>query len=134
MHMYDDIGTMKPMFYDEINSYEEASKCYLCKKPFVDEKNRKIRDDNHLTGRYRGAAYNNCNMEIGKSDFIPVFIHNLSNYDDHLFIKQFGKLDGKIRVIPETDEKYISISMKAGEIVSKETGELKNYWYKEVRF
>ena len=93
-------------------------------------------DHIHLTGRYRGAAHNNCNMEIGMRDFIPVFIHILSNYDAHLFIKQFGKLDGRIRVIPQTDEKYISISqyMKASTIVNKYTGEYMGPLYKEMRF
>ena len=75
-------------------------------------------------------------MEIDStSDFTLVFIHKLSNYDAHLFIKQFGILDGKIHVIPKTDEIYISISqyMKTGKIVDKYTGELTPL-YKEVRF
>ena len=40
--------------------------------------------------------------------------HNLSGYDDHLFIKELGKKFNKngIRVIAENKEKYISFNVK----------------------
>ena len=37
-------------------------------------------------------------------------MHNLSNYDAHLFIKEMGYVKVSIKIIPETDEKYISFS------------------------
>ena len=39
-------------------------------------------------------------------------IHNLQNYDSHLFIKQLSKVSGKLSCIPSTEEKYISFSKK----------------------
>ena len=56
---------------------------------------------------------------------IPVtyffFIHNLTNYDSHLFVEELGKLPGDIKVIPEKTEKYISVSqfVKVDEYTSK---------------
>ena len=40
--------------------------------------------------------------------------HNLSGYDDHLFIKELGKKFNKddIGVIAENKEKYISFNVK----------------------
>ena len=34
----------------------------------------------------------------------------MAGYDAHLFIKQFGEDDGDIKLIPNTEEKYISFS------------------------
>jgi hypothetical protein len=41
---------------------------------------------------------------------MPIFFHNLSNYDVHLFIEHFGEDDNDIKLIPNTEEKYISFS------------------------
>ena len=37
-------------------------------------------------------------------------MHNLSNYDSHLFIKGLGKYTGKLNIILENSEKCISMS------------------------
>ena len=42
--------------------------------------------------------------------FVPVLFHNLEGYDSHLFVKSLGLVEGDIRCIPKTDEKYISFS------------------------
>ena len=57
-----------------------------------------------------GAAHNKCNLKMRQPDFIPVILHNLANYDAHLFIKAFGKEEGDLNAICQTDEKYISFS------------------------
>jgi hypothetical protein len=46
-----------------------------------------VHDHDHLTGEYRGAAHNKCNLLARKDKFVPVFFHNLFNYNAHLFIK-----------------------------------------------
>ena len=48
-------------------------------------------------------------------------MHNLSNYDAHLFVRELSKCPGKLNVIPEIAEKYISIpkSLKVGEYLKK---------------
>ena len=93
--------------------HEAAEECHICRKPFGDPKNRKVRDHCHYTGLYRGAAHNNCNMKYRIPDFVPIVFHNLSGYDAHLFIKELGKKFNKddIGVIAENKEKYISFSV-----------------------
>jgi len=52
--------------------------------------------------------------------FFPVYFHNLSGYDGHLFIKKLrGNYNEKIRCIPNNEEKYISFSREV--IVDKLT-------------
>ena len=74
----------------------------------------KIRDHYHLTGKYRGPAYNTCNIKVThqQSNFIPFFCHNFSNYDCHMFFKRLFDLKNvKIiyKIIPKTNEEYISV-------------------------
>lgn len=89
--------------------YYNACNCYVCHQPFTKE-NNKVRDHNHLTGEFRGAAHWKCNLKIRNPSFVPVFIHNLSKYDAHLFVKALGEVPGKLGIIPQTDETYISMS------------------------
>ena len=99
---------------DEQKSFEEATICHICSKQLKDDK---VRDHCHFTGKYRGAAHNQCNLGSRKPRLLPVIFHNLQGYDAHLFIKQLAKLEGKLDCIPSTEEKYISFSkhIKVGE-------------------
>jgi len=45
---------------DRIN-HEQANSCYLCGEGFT-EANYKVRDHDHRTGEYKGAAYTKCNI------------------------------------------------------------------------
>ena len=105
----------------ERKQYEKETRCWICKGEFNDDKNEKVRDHCHFTGRYRGAAYNKCNLDYRKPDFTPVVFHNLSGYDSHLFIKNLGFSEGKIKCIPNNEEKYISFtkSINVGSYVNK---------------
>ena len=66
-----------------------AKECHICFKKFS-SKDRKVRDDCHYTGKYRGAAHSSCNLRNRIPDYIPVVFHNLAGYDAHLFIKEFS--------------------------------------------
>ena len=98
----------------EKERYNEETRCWICKGEFDDkDKNKeKVKDHCHYTGRYRGAAHNECNLNYRKPNFTPVVFHNLSGYDSHLFIKKFGFSEGNIDCIPNNEEKYISFSKK----------------------
>jgi len=51
---------MIPLTEDEKNYHSITSECYMCKKQILDKKktgNYKVRDHDHLTGRYRGPAH-----------------------------------------------------------------------------
>ena len=60
--------------------------CRFCKKSIDSDK---VRGHCHLTGKYRGPAHNKCNINVTQdwNNFIPFIIHNFSNYDCHLFLK-----------------------------------------------
>ena len=60
--------------------HNEQEICYICKKEF-DEKNSKVRDHYHYTGKYRGAAHNMCNLRYKIPKEIPVVFHNGSTDD-----------------------------------------------------
>ena len=98
----------------EEERYNEETRCWICKGEFDDkDKNKeKVKDHCHYTGRYRGAAHNECNLNYRKPNFTPVVFHNLSGYDSHLFIKNLGFSEGNIDCIPNNEEKYISFSKK----------------------
>ena len=98
----------------EKERYNEETRCWICKGEFDDkDKNKeKVKDHCHYTGRYRGAAHNECNLNYRKPNFTPVVFHNLSGYDSHLFIKNLGFSEGNIDCIPSNEEKYISFSKK----------------------
>ena len=67
----------------EREEFDEATECWICRGELGLDR---VRDHCHLTGIYRGAAHNKCNLQYRKPKFIPVVFHNLSGYDSHLFI------------------------------------------------
>ncbi|KAL0809898.1 hypothetical protein ABMA28_002311 [Loxostege sticticalis] len=98
-----------PIIYDEEDqkNFERADNCYLCSHLLIDDK---VRDHCHFTGKYRGAAHSSCNLKFRIPKFIPVFFHNLSGYDCHLFIRELSSFPGEIKVIPKNKENYISFT------------------------
>ncbi len=93
----------------EKSQYEKAKKCYACEIKFgtirMNEKVTKCRDHCHITGKYRGAACDKCNLRMRVPKFVPILFHNLEGYDSHLFVKSLGLTEGDIKCIPKTDEK-----------------------------
>ena len=102
--------------------------CHICEQEFGDYEKAgeifKVRDHCHFTGKYRGAAHNQCNLKCRKPLILPVVFHKLQGYDSHLFIKQLAKVSGDLSCIPSTEEKYISFSkkIKVGEYNSRKKG------------
>ena len=123
----------KQMFLtkEERKSFKQAKYCNICEEELGEYR---VRDHCHFTGKYRGAAHNNCNLHCRKPRILPVIFHNLQGYDAHLFIKQLAKIPGKLDCIPSTEEKYISFSkhVKVGEYISK-TGKKCQITF-EIRF
>jgi len=77
----------KKMIFTAIEAeiFNNSTSCHICGGELgVD----KVRDHCHLTGKFRGAAHNECNVRYRVPRFIPVFFHNLSRYDAHLFYKE----------------------------------------------
>ena len=75
---------------EENNSYEEQEVCHICKKEFITNRNDKVRDHCHYTGKFRGVAHSICNLRYKIPKEIPVVAHNTA-YDHHSIIKQLSK-------------------------------------------
>ena len=113
---------------EEEEDFQSAKVCHICEQDLlVCERTGqifKVRDHCHFTGKYRGAAHNQCNLNCRKPLILPVVYHNLQGYDSHLFIKQLAKVSVDLSCIASTEEKYISFSkkIKVGEYFSVKKG------------
>ena len=120
--------TQKKMVFTKENEkqFNMASDCWICGEELG---NDRVRDHCHYTGCYRGAAHNSCNLKYRKPESVPVFFHNLTGYDSHLFIKKLGSSNKKetIECIPNNEEKYITFTKTiiTGQYTNKK-GEEKN--------
>ena len=105
---------------EDKKDFETATHCFICGDKFKNsyknekeaEKYKKVRDHCHFTGKYRGCAHSMCNLNFCNRYFkIPVFFHNMKNYDGHLIIQNAEKLSNKkkIDVIAQNSEKFINI-------------------------
>ena len=68
----------------------------------------KVRDHCHVTGKFRGAAHNKCNLKLIPRK-LPIIFHNLQGYDGHIIFKELNNFDVDISVIPKGIDKYMSI-------------------------
>ena len=118
---------------EEEKQFNIASDCWICGEELGNDV--KVRDHCHYTGRYRGAAHNSCNLKYSKPKGVPVFFHNLTGYDSHLFIKSLGSPNPKetIECIPNNEEKYITFTKNiiVGQYTNKK-GEVKDKTFKIV--
>ena len=103
---------MKELTKEQKESYKNARLCWICNKKFINNQNfKKVRDHDHYTGNYRGAAHSLCNLRYKEQRNITIGMHNGSNYDFHLIIKELAKEFDTLNVIPENTEKYICFSI-----------------------
>lgn len=96
----------------ELNSMEKlycnySNTCHICEKKIENSK-EKVIDHCHITGKMRGIAHAICNLNYKQPNFIPIVLHNLRNYDSHLFIKNLCNNNEQLSVIAQNKEKYIS--------------------------
>ena len=72
---------------DEEASFQSAIICSICKKS-LDEK--RARDHDHISGKFRGSAHISCNLKYKQSKKIPVIFHNMKNYNGHHIMTELG--------------------------------------------
>ena len=103
------------MTEDQLIQYKETNKCFICNNEFndLDINLKKVRDHDHISGDYRGASHNLCNLKYTKLNYtIPIIFHNLEGYDLHLFIEALTQYTNKFDIIPKSKEKYLSLTAR----------------------
>ena len=87
-------------------------------------KDYRVRHHCHFTNKFIGAAHTICNLANSVPDFIPIFAHNLSNYDSHFLIKNLNKYvdpdeQTEIDIVPKSAEEYLSVTKSYVLIITK---------------
>ena len=89
------INVIKKYFKEELmmtkednENFKNSVKCWICDNDCVDN-DVKVRDNWHITGKYRGSAHRDWNFKINLklNHKIPVAFHNLKKYDSHLIMQ-----------------------------------------------
>ena len=137
-YMLDEVKYCKRIIKKEFNKplnmtkeneeeFQKAEKCHICNKKYSD-KDIRVRDHCHITGKYRGSAHQECNLQLKLNPEkvkIPVIFHNLRGYDSHFIMQEIGAIvkdyeytnkDGKkcqmnINAIPNNMEKYMAFML-----------------------
>ena len=119
----------KPLFMteDDEQCFRTMDGCHICGEKYTD-KDVRIRDHCHITGKFRGSAHQECNLKlrIKPEDIkIPVIFHNLRGYDSQFIMQQIGEIAKnyaykdkqgkeqplKINAIPNNMEKYMAFML-----------------------
>ena len=87
--------------------FQQSNSCWICKK-IIDNEDEKVRDHCHITGKFRGSAHWDCNINFQLTKKIPVIFHNLKGYDSHLIFSELHILNLKVYIIPNGLEKYMA--------------------------
>ena len=95
----------------EEHLFQKRNSFWICKK-LIDNEEEKVRYHCHITGKFRGAAHWNCNINLQLTKKAPVIFHNLRGYDSPLIFNELDKFDVKINVIPNELEKYMAFFFK----------------------
>jgi len=94
---------------EEEEEFQNAVYCHLCNNELGSDR---VRNHNHLSGKYLGSAHNSCNLNYKFKGKIPVIFHNLRGYDSHLIMQGAKEFKDKtVNCIANNTEKYISFSV-----------------------
>ena len=108
--------------------HSAADKCWVCDGPFKPYEQGdteglwKVRDHDHLTGKYRGPAHSKCNLSLRIDPYrtpIPVFFHNLKNYDAHHLISAIGRTEEKTTTCTDNNGEPIMRKDREGKVTDK---------------
>ena len=86
--------------------YNNSHICWICKQELNADK---IRDHCHVTGKFRGAAHNQCNLKLRILRKLPIIFHNSQRYGGHIIFKELHNFNVDIAVIPKGIDKYMRI-------------------------
>ena len=80
---------------------KEAQKRY---REALSALNRKVKDHDHINGKYRGPAHDSCDKKLRIGSFetkVPLICHNFRGYDSHLLIEVGRFTANRLKCIPE---------------------------------
>ena len=119
----------KPLVMTEVDErhFKTMDECHICGEKYTD-KDVRVRDHCHITGKFRGSAHQECNLKLRikpENLKIPVIFHNLRGYDSHFIMQQIGEIAKKhaytnkkgekqnlnINAIPNNMEKYMAFML-----------------------
>ena len=87
--------------------FQQSNNCWICKK-IIDNEDEKVRDHCYITGKCRGSAHWDCNINFQLTKKIPLIFDNLKGYDSHLIFSELHKINFKVDVTPNGSEKYMA--------------------------
>ena len=64
------------MTKEDNEDFKTSTKCWICDNDYVDN-DVKVRDYCQITGKHRGSAHRDCNMNLKLNRKIPAVFHNL---------------------------------------------------------
>ena len=97
---------------EDHKSHANAPDCHVCNKALNGDS---LRHHCHITGKYRGAVHDSCNLKLrlcSKTTTMLVVFHNLRGYESHLIMQAISETAWKITCIPNNTEKCISSSLR----------------------
>ena len=96
---------------EDEEKFRVATHCWICRNKLTDET---VRDHDHISGRFRGAAHNDCNLQLKfdpKTWKLPIFFHNLRGYDSHLIMQAVTDEFQRVSCIAQSSEKYMTFTL-----------------------
>ena len=105
----------KPLVMTEVDEqhFKTMDGCHICGEKYTD-KDVRVRDHCHITGKFRGSAHQECNLKLRikpENLKIPVMFHNLRGYDSHFIMQQIGEIANKHGYTNKKEKSKTSISM-----------------------
>ena len=91
----------------EEEEFQSSNAYWICER-LIDNDDENVRDHCHITGKFRGAAYWTCNINLQLTKKVPAIFHNLRGYDSYLIFDELNKFDVKTDVMPNRQEEYIA--------------------------
>ena len=120
-----DLKNIRPleMTKEDRDRHRAADLCWVCDGPFEDYQPGdthclwKVQDHDHITGEYRGAAHSKCNLLLRINAYhtpVPVFFHNLKNYDAHHLMSAIGRTEVEETVCTDKNGQPLTYEDKKG--------------------
>ena len=123
--LLNDMSDVRPfMTSRQEDEFYGATECWICEKPFITDGadgglvDDKVLDHSHSSlqgGRYLGPAHRSCNSGRQHQKQIPIFMHNLTNYDGMFLLNALSDEEisqsWQISGIPMNTEKFRTLNI-----------------------